>query len=62
VSTTAYKAAILFSRFLLRETLPTQSGLRFVSTPVMGNEPRTTGSVIGAGSDAEGVECQNAHP
>jgi len=29
---------------------------------VMGNEPRTTGSVIGAGSDAEGVECQNDHP
>jgi hypothetical protein len=29
-------SAILFSRFLLRETLPTQSGLRFVLTPVMG--------------------------
>ena len=28
-------SAILFSRFQLRETLPTQSGLRFVLTSVM---------------------------
>jgi hypothetical protein len=72
-------SAILFSRFQLRETLPTQSGLRFVLTPVMrkvrANEPRggrfdacggkrtaDDRDLIGAGSDAEGVECQNDHP